>query len=473
MSEAGLRNHHVSNTAYPLAHGTTWAPYRVPRARMSETLVRGWEGVRELGLYAHIPFCEVRCSFCEYTVVGRPESGEDRAAAYVDALLREIDLVGGLLGTADRVAGGLDIGGGTPSFVDPRHIGRILDALRARYAFGPGADVSIETTPRIAAAEPGKMRAYRAMGIDRISMGIQVADPALLKVLHREGNGAEHHARAMGSLRAAGFDRVNVDLLYGLAGQTPEGWEATLAHAVDLGPEYVTLYRMRYKLTRISRQAPSVALDQVRVLHRIAGEVLRAAGYEANPGKTTFSRIPGDVGTSSYLARRVTEGMPYLGFGLGAQGFSRTTISYNDGAAGKNLGPYLGSVVAGRIPVQDLYDLPPCQAMAKMCSVSFYFGEIDHGAFERRFGVPFAEEFAPEIDFLLRKGWMEWSSRTFRLTKEGAPWTSGIIPLFWAPATQRYLLDRNPDDPGDMDRNRSAALRVAAGSDPLPEGIPG
>ncbi len=456
VSAAGLRNHHVANTAYPLAHERTWGPYRVARGDVAGRALEAWEGIDDLGLYVHVPFCETRCSFCEYTVVKPGESGDDRVREYFDALLSEIHRWSEGMDLGRRRVHGLDIGGGTPSFAPAREIERVLDAVRARVRFAPGSDISIETTPRIAAAEPDKLRAWRAMGIDRASVGIQVVQPDLLRVLEREANGAVEHMRAVENLRAAGFERLNVDLMYGFDGQTPASWEATIAHALSLGPEYVTLYRMRYKLTRISHHAARVHLDAVRTLGTIARAMLLAAGYSANPGKTTYSRVAGDVGTSSYLARRVTDGMPYLGLGLGAQTVTNTTISYNDGAVGKNLLPYLRSVAQGRAPIQDLYDLPARHMMAKMCAVSFYFGEIDHRAFEGRFGVPLRTVFSAEIDWLEARGWMTWNDRALSLTDEGSKHTPGIIPLFYAPGTQRYLLERDGDEHGDARRPRRA-----------------
>lgn len=458
--EAGLRNHHIANTAYPIAHDKTFGPYRVPRSGHDERVSRAWDGIDTYGLYVHVPFCETRCSFCEYTVVGKGESGDDAVRAYGDALLAELDRWDRTIGLAHRTVGGLDIGGGTPSFVPASEIGRFLDAIRRRTRFAPDADVSIETTPKIAAADLEKLQAYRAMGIDRISMGIQVVQPDLLRVLNRDANGIEHHHRAIDNMRAAGFGRVNVDLMYGFHGQTEASWEATLAHAISLEPDYITLYRMRYKLTRISHQAPHVSLAPVQRLGKLSRQVLSGAGYHANPGKTTFSRIPGDVGTSRYLARRVIEGMPYLGLGLGAQTFTDTTISYNAGAADKRLGAYLRATREGVLPLQDLYDLPARHMMAKMACVSFYFGEIDRPAFARKFGVTLDDAFADEIALLRQRGWMEDTEQALSLTAEGASWVNGVIPLFTAPSVQSYLLGRDPTTATDMDRNRKLALRT-------------
>jgi oxygen-independent coproporphyrinogen-3 oxidase len=337
---------------------------------------------------------------------------------------------------------GLDIGGGTPAFLPVADIERILAAIHARCEFAPGSDISIETTPKLAAEDPDKIRGYRALGIDRISMGIQVIQPDLLRVLNREQNGIEQHDRAVEAIRAAGFSRLNLDLMYGFADQSLQSWEATLRHAIALEPEYITLYRMRYKLTRISHQAHAVTLEHIRPMEDLAKQMLRCAGYHANPGKTTFSRLSNDVGTSSYLAKRVQTGIPYLGLG-------------------KRLKPYLDSIALERLPMQDLYELPLRHMMGKMCAVSFYFGEILREPFREKFGVSLEQAFADELEFVLSRGLMALTEHALSLTAEGVHHKPGIIPLFAAPSIQRYLIDRDPTQADDFVRNRKLAVRVA------------
>ncbi|HLT38191.1 MAG TPA: coproporphyrinogen-III oxidase family protein [Enhygromyxa sp.] len=456
---AGLRNHHIANTAYPIAHQRTFKPYRVARGDHLQVTQAGFSGFADMCLYVHVPFCETRCSFCEYTVVGKDQ--RDQTDVYVDALVGELELYDRVIGLGDRRIHGLDIGGGTPGYLSVAQIERILAAIHSRVDLVAGADISIETTPRLAAADPARLAGYRALGIQRISMGIQVIQPDLLRVLNRAQNGVEHHHRAVEAIRAAGFARLNLDLMYGFADQSLDSWRATLEHAIALAPEYITLYRMRYKLTRISHQAEAVTLAQIRPMSALAKQLLREAGYHANPGKTTYSRIRGDVGTSSYLARRVQTGIPYLGLGLGSQTFTHTSIAYNDGAAGKQLRPYLDSVAAERLPIQDLYDLPARQMMGKMCAVSFYFGEIQRAPFLDKFGVPLEQVFADEIELLLARGLMELREDALSLTDVGSAFVNGIIPLFAAPSIQQYLLERDPAGADDLVRNRKLALRVA------------
>jgi oxygen-independent coproporphyrinogen-3 oxidase len=474
---AGERNHHISNTAYPIAHDRTWGPYRVARADHAAVTADAFADVSAMSLYVHIPFCETRCSFCEYTVV----SGDDLndTAAYRDALVAEIARMGALIGGKGRAISGIDIGGGTPAFVDAADIAAVVGALDD--AFDLGADknaggISIETTPKIAARDAAKLKSYRALGIERISMGVQVIQPDLLKVLARDENGVEHHHRAVDNIRAAGFDRLNLDVMYGFADQSDESLRATLLHTIALNPEFITLYRMRYKLTRISHQAPRATLALVKAHAALARATLEDAGYVASPGKNTFvkrairdgapSLSPDRTGTSKYLTHRVIEGMPYLGLGLGAQTFTHTTIAYNEGAVGKNLSPHRRAVADGRPPIQDLYDLPRAHMMAKFVAVAFYFGEIDRRAFHDKFGVDVDDVFGDAVAFAKSRGLMHetlgqcGTRPALSLTQKGAQHFAGTIALFFAPSVQRYLIDRDPETATDFDVHRSQALKV-------------
>ena len=437
--DAGLRHHHIANTAYPIHHSTTMRPYRVPRQEIEETAVAAWQGADRLGLYVHVPFCAARCKYCEYTVVERNEN--DAQNVYFDALLREIDRYRAALGTERKTLIGFDIGGGTPAFARAEHIRRVVESVRAAFRWQPGMAISIETTPMIADREPQKMQALKEMGIDRISMGVQTTHLKLAQSLGREYEGLSMLESAVHHIRDAGFNRFNIDLMYGFANQSPQSWQNTVAQTIALQPEYITLYQMRYKGTRIQDQAAQVTKEQVHRLFEIAREHLLAAGYAGTPGKNTYSRIPGDPGTSDYLTERVVKGTPYLGLGLGAQSFSPYTLSYNLGAASKTLPAYLKAVDAGRFPIQDIYHLPRSSAMAKMISVSFYFGQIHRGYFQVKFGQALEACFPDQLHFVLEEGLMEYTGPYLRLTAKGVKHKNGVMALFYAGAVQDYLLN--------------------------------
>ncbi|MCG9874227.1 MAG: radical SAM protein [Leptospiraceae bacterium] len=476
--QAGERNHHISNTAYPMAHELTWKDYRVLNSNHAVQVEKSFQSLESINLYTHIPFCETRCYFCEYTVVNKKES--EQVNDYMDALNKEVVLYSKLIGKKKIL--GFDIGGGTPSFIPSKLIEEHLKVVRNNFHMDSSVEISIETTPKIASLESDKINDYYQMGIRRISMGIQVTQPDLLRELGRESNGISNIKKATETIRSSGFKKFNVDLMYGFANQSLQSWEATLQFAVSLNPDYITLYRMRYKLTRISDQASRVELNLVKRMAQIAKEFLHCYGYIANPGKNTYSRIENDTGTSQYLTRRVIQGKPYLGLGLGAQTFTDTTIAYNSGSIGKNLAPYLDKISKNILPIQDLYDLPQCQMMAKMIAVSFYFGEVNMQCFFDKFGSTIQEAYSQSIAYALEKGLMEYRLTTngkelsnistsnhpienyqcLSLTGLGAENFNGSIALFYASSIQKYLIDKIKEDSTDFRKNQKLSLAVAS-----------
>jgi oxygen-independent coproporphyrinogen III oxidase len=448
---AGVKLHHVANTAYPIGHVTTMRPYRVPHKEIQEFAPKPWCDVDRLGLYAHIPFCEVRCGFCEYTVVDPSTSAQDEDL-YFDLLIEEFELYAQALDTPSKELIGFDIGGGTPSFAKAENIVRVVTAARRHFRLPESAVISIETTPKIAAQQPQKIRTYKEIGINRISMGVQTVNPKLLERYGRSHTRLEFNQLAAENIRSTGFEKFNVDVMYGFANQSMQSLEATLKHVISLAPDYVTLYRMRYKGTRVAVQANNVSLEKVNDLETLAKEMLLAAGYVGSSGKNTFSRILGDVGTSDYLSERVINGTPYLGLGLGAQSLTHHSLSYNNGAADKQIKLYRRKIEAGKLPIQDIYHLSQEAAMAKMLSVTFYFGEINLGAFEQKFGIPIEGAFPAEVAFLLAEGLMTYersenilqttpTDQVLRLTPKGVRHKNGVIAQFYNGEVKAHLLE--------------------------------
>ena len=435
---AGLHNHHLANTAYPIAHRKTIWAYRQSTARHSKLLAQAFEASDRMGLYVQIPFCERRCAFCEYTVMDCHD--EKQEATYHQALLKELERYMDVLDTRRKELAGFDIGGGTPSLIQPYRIGELVERVVQGFRLSPGFGMSIETTPKIAALHPERLVAYKSFDIERISMGLQMVNPRLLKTYERDINKIGYNHQAVENIRKAGFQRFNIDLMYGFAKQTPEDFRRTLEYTIQLNPEYITLYRMRYKGTRIAGEAREIELKRVIDMYMMAREFLIASGYQANPGKNGFSRVPNDPGTSEYLTERVVWGTPYLGLGLGAQTFTNNLLAYNHGAATKRMDRYLQSVNAGNLPIQDLYHLPLSDAMAKMISVSFYFGQIHLTAFRERFGKELGTCFPDEIAYLLEYELMEYHDSTIRLTPKGAKVINGVIALFYSNRVKKHLL---------------------------------
>ncbi len=436
LFEKGLELHHYANTAYPLDGRKVWADFKV-REGVDEEVERQWKDVEELGLYVHIPFCKQRCLYCEYAVLSGGEA--EQKGEYVDLLLKEIRMYRQIL--KGKRAVGLDIGGGTPSILPAESIEMIVGEALEGYGFSEDFGISIETTP-IIANDLEKMKAIRRSGIERISMGVQSIDPAILKDVGRIDSSLDILTRAVETVRDAGFEKLNLDIMYGFLNQSVESFEATTKFAIDMNPEYITLYRNRYKGTRLENQARDVGLDEVNRLYNAAYDMLIAAGYDANLGKNTFSRVKGDPGTSAYLTKRVIEGTPYAGMGLGAQSLASGALYYNQGAASKMIGKYRELLEDGHYPVQDIYRLPPEEIMAKMISVSFYFGYINKQAFKSKFGISLGDKFPEEVRFVKENGLMDEDESLLYLTKKGKDAVNGIIPLFYSPNSRENLLTK-------------------------------
>lgn len=436
---AGMTQHAIANTAYPIGHVTTMRPYRITRSQVQAFAPLPWQGIDQMGLYVHIPFCETRCGFCEYAVID-PKQNAAQKDDYFDLLLREFALWDRAIESRHKTLTGFDIGGGTPSLPDARQIGRVLDAAAHHFHLPADVTISIETTPKIAAADPAKLTAYHGMGIRRISMGVQMVSPCLLEAVGRTATSLEWNRQAVENIRAAGYDNFNVDVMYGFARQNVDSVEATLRHVFDLAPEHITLYQMRYKGTRIAHQAAGITWAQICEQAALAKQMLAAAGYRAAPGKNTFSRIPGDLGTSDYLTNRVVYGTPYLGIGLGAQTLTHTSLSYNSGAADKDMRLYRQHVEAGKLPIQDIYHMSQEAAMGKFVAVAFYFGGIHLPSFAAKFGCGLENAFPDAVDFVLERGLMAVEGETLQLTGAGVEAKPGIHALFYAPAVQEHLI---------------------------------
>jgi oxygen-independent coproporphyrinogen III oxidase len=435
LFETGLQYHHYANTAYPLTPGSFKAYRLKDRSKHVDFLKDEWAKAKELSLYVHIPFCQVRCKFCEYAVLEDVQNHTEDL--YVSLLLKEFEMYQSII--KDKPIIGYDLGGGTPTKLSIENLQKITDALTESFNFKEDTVFSIETTPIIAAREPDKIEAVYKMGYKRISMGIQTISEKLLNELGREGT-THIYEKATSNIRKAGYKMFNIDLMYGFLHQSEDDFENTIRYAIGLKPEYITLYRNRYKGTKLEKEAGGVSLYKIISQYRLAYKLLIENGYYANVGKNTFSRVENDYGTSDYLTKRVIYGVPYVGMGLGAQSFGIDYLAYNEGAANKQLAKYKQKIENNEIPIQDIYSLPVEESIGKMVSVAFYFAFIDLQAFQNRFGISFAEHFKEEIAFVLKEDLMEMQGNRIVLTNRGADYINGIIPLFYSNQAKKELL---------------------------------
>jgi oxygen-independent coproporphyrinogen-3 oxidase len=291
-----------------------------------------------------LPFCAHRCGYCDFvTVVGR--SGQH--AAYVDALLRELELERGLL--AERLET-IFLGGGTPTFTS------LPDLLGLLEAFPEAEEVTVEANPET--VSPDLARALHHAGVTRVSVGAQTFRPRLLHALERVAQ-PDDVRRAVHHLRDAGFDNISLDLIYGIPGQSASDLEADLNDALELEPEHLSCYELEAKPgtrfthawgAELARQADAMEDYLERVVSRLTD-----AGYR---WYETANFCRADADGRDLRARHNLAywlGRDYLGLGIGAV----STIENRRWRNMPRLGRYLEALTAGRPPERELEPLEP------------------------------------------------------------------------------------------------------------------
>jgi oxygen-independent coproporphyrinogen-3 oxidase len=295
-------------------------------------------------LYVHLPFCAHRCGYCDFvTVVGR--RGEH--ASYVDALLAELELERGLLAPELET---VFLGGGTPTFTEPRALERLLAALP------DAAETTVEANPETVTPElAGLLRRY---GVNRVSLGAQSFKPELLEVLERVA-GPDDVRRAVYILRDAGFDNVSLDLIYGIPGQTAADLERDLVEAIGFVPEHLSAYELEAKPgTRFTHAHGGELERQAEAMEsyfELVVAVLTAAGYRWYE-TANFCRRPGDAGGRDLRAQHNLGywlGHDYLGLGVGAV----STIENRRWRNAPSLAGYVAALTDGRRPAREPEEL--------------------------------------------------------------------------------------------------------------------
>jgi oxygen-independent coproporphyrinogen-3 oxidase len=360
---------------------------------------------KRLLLYVHIPFCEQRCFYCNFAVDLR--KSRDTHERYAAALSKQLSRLDALV-PEDVSVPGIDIGGGTPTRLEADTLELVLRALepwRGRLEHQNNAHISIETTPSIAAKHPERLAVLRAGGVERISMGVQSTNDETLAMVNRRRQ-REMTEKALENLHAAGFKRINVDLVFGLPGQTTEHLLEDLERVVAMGVDSVTTYDCLYRgkgriLPGLQSDWPSPVT--YAKMYDAAYNLMERAGFSASYGGVNFSRHAHESGTSSYFEKRLLDGMPYLGAG----NYASSAIDASWFFAPYEVDDYVAAIESGEsLPVQDVYTLPLEERAAKHMLASLNYGIIDPVRFEQSLGTSFMGMFGDRIAYARERGWI-------------------------------------------------------------------
>jgi oxygen-independent coproporphyrinogen-3 oxidase len=420
--------------AYP--HKTAYRPLR-PRPHLREV----WRDERRdaLFLYVHLPFCEMRCGFCNLFTRANPPAGD--VTAYLDQLRREAGAVRQALGPARFAAGA--IGGGTPTYLTPAQL-EVLLGVVAEMTGAERLPLSVETSP--ATATPDRLAVLTAAGVHRVSIGVQSFLDSEAHAAGRPQRRAEVEA-ALSGLRAAGIPMVNIDLIYGIDGQTPSTWQHSLDAALSWRPEEIYLYPLYVRpLTGLGRRAGATggstvdsivdpAWDRQRLaLYRQGRDALRAAGYR-QLSMRHFRR--GDVSgpETDYCCQ--DDGM--VGLGCGARSYTtRLHYSYDYAVSVGGVRAVIAEYL--RRPAADLghadldhaeagYELDGTEQRVRWLVKTLLRSDgCDPGAWQRRFGTDLADD-VPHLAALTERGWLTAGPGVRRLTDDGMAHSDAVGPF--------------------------------------------
>jgi oxygen-independent coproporphyrinogen-3 oxidase len=312
-----------------------------------------------MGVYVHFPYCAHRCPYCDFAVTTEPVPAERR---YARAVLAELALRAKDFDGLAPVS--IYLGGGTPSLWDPGEVAEVLAALRARFAFPPGAEVTLEVNPESCDVE--RLRAWRAAGVNRISVGVQSFDPGVLAKLGRR-HGPEAAERAI-RIAAAEIPNVSVDLIYGARRSTVELARADAARAVAAGAVHVSAYQLTLDPDVMAEEVPLARMKREGRLPLPGdddaarqGAAIRAALRRAGLRRYEISNYA-RPGRESVHNRLYWDGESYLGLGAGAYGCLRGAggaVRYGNARAAR---AYLDAVLAGRLPTAEEDRMTPAAA---------------------------------------------------------------------------------------------------------------
>lgn len=377
-----------------------------------------------LALYIHIPWCVRKCPYCDFNSHRAPEALP--VADYVQALLADLDQE--LPQVWGRPVSSIFFGGGTPSLFPGAAIGEILEGVSARLRLMPGLEVTLETNP--GTAEFDRFEAYRAAGVTRISFGVQSFDDARLAALGRIHDSGQAK-RAFELARAAGFDNINLDLMYALPGQTLEGALSDLEQAITLAPEHLSHYHLTLEPNTLFAAKPPPGLpdeDSAWDMQAACQQRLAEAGY-AQYEISAYAR----PGRRSQHNLNYWQFGDYLGIGAGAHG--KITLPAEDAILRrwklKHPQAYLDAATSpARIGSEQRLaaaDLP----FEFMLNALRLLEGSSLSTFEARTGLPRS---ALDVAFAKAqaRGWLDTDGERFRASALGQQFQNDLIALFLA-----------------------------------------
>ena len=373
------------------------------------------------GIYIHIPFCEHKCGYCDFYSVTQSSHNE----AFISALLHEISLVKDSA-AFDKHFDTIYLGGGTPSLLEIWHLEKIFGALKAHFPFERDTETTIEINP--GTVDYNKLSAYKTLGINRLSIGVQSFNDDELRFLERIHNSAQAR-KAIESARRAGFDNIGLDLISALPAHSLSSWEKNLKEALSYRPEHLSVYNLTYEqgtpfYQRLQKGeiVPKSEQNERRLMERTIG-ILQAQNYIPYE-VSNFAR---EISLFSRHNYKYWNHSPYLGLGPSAHSF------WNNRRRGnfRSLSQYIAALNRNELPraFNEEINAAMLEFEHILLRLRTYQG-LNMDAFERKFGHPFLKRYRQITSVLVKEELAAQSGERFYLTQEGMYICDEILARF-------------------------------------------
>ncbi len=371
-------------------------------------------------LYIHIPFCAQKCAYCDFVSFRTDPAFR---SAYMNTLCDEIALYD--TEAEKRILHTIFIGGGTPSLLTKAEIDQLGKALKQVFELGDMKEFTIEANPGTLDEE--KLRAWKKIGVNRISMGVQSMDDALLKKLGRIHT-ANEARQSFEMLRALGFENINLDIMFGLPDQTVENLLETLSEIIELGPEHISAYSLKIEEGTPFDALYSKGLIEIpsegteREMYHALITKLASAGYRQYE-ISNFSK----AGKSCIHNLVYWKGAPYYAFGLAAHGYvdGVRTGNFADWAA------YKAKVDAGERPIESKEEISEADAAFEYIMLGLRLNEgVDLHEYKEKFGMDLLEIYKSVLEKQMQQKTLIVEEGYMKLTAYGMDIANHVIAEF-------------------------------------------
>ncbi|MCX7772031.1 MAG: radical SAM family heme chaperone HemW [Clostridia bacterium] len=375
---------------------------------------------REMGLYIHIPFCKQKCYYCDFPSYAHMEAYWE---AYVDALIKELNDKGELY--SGRAIKTIFIGGGTPSLLATRDINRIFEAIHARFTLVPGCETTIESNPGTLDAQ--KLKVYRQVGINRLSMGLQAGQDRLLKALGCIHT-FEDFKQAVYLAQKHGFININADIIFGIPEQTMDDWHETVQRLMAFELTHLSCYSLKieehtvFGSLRDEGKLSEMDDELDRCMYHYAVEKFMASGFPQYE-ISNFAK-------PQYVCKHnmnYWERGEYIGLGAGAHSFTDELRYANT----PDVRDYIAGIQKGTPVITEENAISKEEALSEAIILGLRLNMgIDLSEVSHTFGVDVASKFSKELSALTMQKLVEQKGSVIRLTAKGLDLANQVFIQF-------------------------------------------